>query len=691
LALTTGAAPRRGDDKCHRSLARADSVCHRGAIMPSIDMSVHDSAGASEAVGSWRLLRLAELAVFTLTVALAGVEVGRIAVIYGGRQLLIAAVATAVFLPLHVWHLRYGMRGERPPRSGVTLAAIAIVQLAALALIGPAWAFMLAALATSSLIVLPRPWSWLAVVACVCAPLAANLLHPAFTESYGVTAFYLMWSVTYRACLQFTLVWLVAGAHALVASRTVMAHEAAEREHARLEAAMSRSLERSLGGLADEAQRARAAMLEPGVSMVLLALDRVIGLATEATDELRRVVTQARTVAPVVDPAAELARMTARARTPVGQDLTVAGARWGFVAVQLCVFAVVPLAAVGAFGGSPSSAVVYPAWLVVMLVQLSSLQAVAHDDSVRWPYGRLILTTAISATMIVALGAQWRDLGWYVGIAIAVALRGRTRLVALGALFVCSGLIEVWESLAYDGLGGLTWDFCYGVTQGALAVIAAYGAARLVTALNELDRARDRHVQYAVQAERRRAWGDLHDVLGQTLTAITLKADLARRMVRRSPERSLAELDELTELAGGQAHELGVIARGERTVSFDDELNNAVSLLAAAGIRVTVTVDTGANDLDEPTSRLLGWTVREGTTNILRHTRARRVWIEAWRESADITLELRNDGVRSESGPGTGLRSLAERAREHHGQADTWILPNRQFILRVVVREPVAV
>jgi two-component system, NarL family, sensor histidine kinase DesK len=654
-------------------------------------VSAHDSDEASDVVGSWRLLRFAELAVFVLTVALAAVEVGRIAVTYGGRQLLIATVATVVFLPLHLWHLRYGMRGERPPRSGVTLAAIAIVQLAALALIGPAWTFMLAALATSSLIVLPRPWSWLAVVGCVCAPLAANLLHPGYIATYGVTAFYLMWSETYRACLQFTLVWLVAGAHALVASRAVMAHEAAEREHARLEAAMSRSLERSLGGLADEAQRARAAMLEPGVSMVLVALDRVIGLATEATEELRRVVAQARTGAPVVDPAAELARMTARSRTPVGQDLTVAGARWGFVAVQLCVFAVVPLAAVGTFGGSASSAVVYPAWLVVMLVQVSSLRAVAHDESVRWPFARLILTAAISATMIVALGDQWRDIGWYVGIAIAVGLRGRTRLVALGALFVGSGLVEVWESLAYDGPGGLTWDFFYGVTQSALAVIAVYGAARLVTALAELDRARDRHVQYSVQAERRRAWGDLHDVLGQTLTAITLKADLARRMVRRWPERSLAELDELTELAGGQARELGVIARGERTVSLDKELNNALSLLRAAGIDVTIAVDTGADELDEPTSRLLGWTVREGTTNILRHTRARRVWIEAWRESADITLELRNDGVRGESGTGTGLRNLAERAREHHGQADARSLPNRQFVLRIVVPERVAV
>ena len=244
-----------------------------------------------------RLVRHAELVVLALTVVLALVEVGRIAVLYGGRYLIIACLATAVWLPLHMWHLHYGLRGERPPRSGATLAVVALVQFAALALIGPAWSFMLATFATSALIVLRPPWSLAVLALCVFAPVPAVLLSPGYTATYGVNVVYLMFAVAFRACLQFTLVWLVASTRELAASRVVMAREAAEREHARLEAAMRALLERSLVRLAAEARHARAEVLEPGVSAALVALDRVLEMASEATNELRRVISQATTAA----------------------------------------------------------------------------------------------------------------------------------------------------------------------------------------------------------------------------------------------------------------------------------------------------------------------------------------------------------------------------------------------------------
>lgn len=171
---------------------------------------------------------------------LALVEVGRVAVLYSARYVIIAVLATAVWLPLHLWHLRYGLRGERPPRSGATLAVIALVQFAALVLIGPAWSFMLAALATSSLIVLRWPWSLAMLAVCVVAPVPAVELHRenALALTLGSNDAYLMFAVAFRSGLQFTLVWLVASIHELAASRAVLAREAADREHARLEASM---------------------------------------------------------------------------------------------------------------------------------------------------------------------------------------------------------------------------------------------------------------------------------------------------------------------------------------------------------------------------------------------------------------------------------------------------------------------
>lgn len=327
------------DDKCHQSVAVESRVCQGAAVTrlarPATEATDGLGGDALPAQAA-RVVRHAELAVLAFTVVLALVEVDRIAVLYGARNIVIAAVATAVWLPLHIWHLRYGLRGERPPRSLATLAVIAVVQLTTLALIGPAWSFMLATLATSSLIVLRPRWALVMLAACVVAPVPAAILHPQYTLANGSNDAYLMVSVAFRSCLQFSLVWLVACARELAASRAVLTREAAEREHARLETSMREMLERDLVRLAAEARHARAQVLGPGVAAALVALDRVLAVATAATDELRRVASEARAPA-VRDAAAELERAAARTRTPVGRGLTVRGAWRYFVATNAMV------------------------------------------------------------------------------------------------------------------------------------------------------------------------------------------------------------------------------------------------------------------------------------------------------------------------------------------------------------------
>lgn len=635
-------------------------------------------------------MRWAELVVLGFTVVLALVEAGRIAVLYGGREMVIAAAATAVWLPLHLWHLQYGLRDERPPRSGVTLAIIAAVQFAALALIGPAWSFMLATLATSALIVLRPPWSWAVLLACVTAPIPAVILDPQYTTVWGVNVEYLMVAVAFRACLQFTLVWLVASTRELVASRALVAREAAETEHARLEATMRGLLERSFVELADQARRARAAVLEPGVSAALVALDRVVATASEAAAELRQVLTRVRTT-PGPDPAVELARAEARARSPIGRGLNLPGAWRSFVAVHVVVLGFVLGAGLGAFGGPYAGAKVIPAWTVLTVVHLGSLLAVARGSRPRRPYARLLFIAGVSVTMMVVLGIGWRDPGWYIGVAVAVAFRGRVRMAAVAAVILLAAGYDIGRELQVSSprFVELIWDFSYESAITALGVIGLYGSARLIQLLGELDLAREAHVRYAVEAERRRIWGDVHDVLGQTLTAISLKADLARRTIFSGTDTPMTELDEVIELAADQARELGVIARGEREVSFGAEVEGAIALLRAAGIEVSSELEVG--ELDQAASGLLGWAIREGTTNVLRHARARHVSIRAGRESGQLVLELRNDGASGPVGGGTGLRGLAERANGEGGRAAGSLLPEGEFVLWLAVPERVLV
>jgi two-component system sensor histidine kinase DesK len=376
----------------------------------------------------------------------------------------------------------------------------------------------------------------------------------------------------------------------------------------------------------------------------------------------------------------------------VGRGLTVRGAWRYFVAANGVVLGFVLFAGLGAFGSAHAGLVVIPAWAALTVVTVSSLLSVARGVRPRWAYARFAIVAALDVGMMFVLGDGWREPGWYIGVAAAVAFRGRARVAAVAAVFVLAGAYDTWQTVQEvpsAGLGELSWGFFYTAALTALGVIGLYGSARLITLLGQLDSAREAQVRFAVDAERRRIWGDVHDVLGQTLTAITLKADLARRMMSGAPDRSLAELDEVIQLAADQAHELGVIARGERDVTFHAEIENAIDLLRAAGIEVVTELEV--EELDDSRSELLGWSIREGTTNILRHARARHVWIRAARDSGHVTLELRNDGVSGETTAGTGLRGLAERAAAEEGRAVGQMVPGGEFVLAVSVPDRVAV
>jgi two-component system sensor histidine kinase DesK len=220
-----------------------------------------------------------------------------------------------------------------------------------------------------------------------------------------------------------------------------------------------------------------------------------------------------------------------------------------------------------------------------------------------------------------------------------------------------------------------------------VAPFASY-AGEATAWLAELEATRHTLAEPAVRVERKRLSSDLHDVLGQTLTAISLKGDLTRRLIERDRERAAGEVEDLLALATGQAGEMSAVARGEPEVAFDGETANALALLEAAGVRVHADVALGR--LDAETSALLGYAVREGETNILRHARARRCSIRAVRTGGQLELELRNDGAEGRRAPGgSGLPGLADRLAGHGGPAEATELPGGRFVLRVRLPEPV--
>ncbi|MFT2816738.1 sensor histidine kinase [Leifsonia sp. A12D58] len=159
----------------------------------------------------------------------------------------------------------------------------------------------------------------------------------------------------------------------------------------------------------------------------------------------------------------------------------------------------------------------------------------------------------------------------------------------------------------------------------------------------KLDRHRSTAAELAVTQERLRFAADLHDIQGHHLQVIALKSELAERMLTIDVEAARVHIHETRLIAKEALEETRLLVAGYRDVALDDELENAREVLTAAGTHCELTVDPLPTDVD--LRRALGMTVREATTNILRHSDATHATIE-FRSTADRhTLEISNDGV----------------------------------------------
>ncbi|WP_307831998.1 sensor histidine kinase [Prauserella cavernicola] len=178
--------------------------------------------------------------------------------------------------------------------------------------------------------------------------------------------------------------------------------------------------------------------------------------------------------------------------------------------------------------------------------------------------------------------------------------------------------------------------------------------------VTEVDRARATAGELAVARERLRFAADLHDIQGHHLQAIMLKGELTERLIGRDDDAARAQAAELTELARTALTDTREVVHGYRSTDLGTELTNAVELLRAAGIRTTVS--GSADTVPPPLRGLFGALVREGTTNILRHSQASTCELTFDVADGRARVRLGNDGVSpAEVDPGSGIASLRER------------------------------
>ncbi|MDT7725967.1 MAG: two-component system, NarL family, sensor histidine kinase DesK [Actinomycetota bacterium] len=181
--------------------------------------------------------------------------------------------------------------------------------------------------------------------------------------------------------------------------------------------------------------------------------------------------------------------------------------------------------------------------------------------------------------------------------------------------------------------------------------------SRLVFAVRALRQANRRIGALAVAAERERMARDLHDILGHSLTTITVKAGLARRVLESSGdvERAIVEIRDVEALTRSVLSDVRTTVSENREVSLSTELVGARAALQAAGIDAEL--PSAVDNLRPDLQRTFGYVLREAVTNVLRHSGAGRVEVRL----GDTWMEIEDDGDGTAAAPGNGLRGLAER------------------------------
>ncbi|MFE0208525.1 sensor histidine kinase [Streptomyces sp. NPDC058985] len=309
--------------------------------------------------------------------------------------------------------------------------------------------------------------------------------------------------------------------------------------------------------------------------------------------------------------------------------------------------------------------------LVTCLVLVFGLQLVhSAPGASAAPTRKKVLTLAAQGVLtylpFVWLGVFWGAMAGFFAASLLLLLPLRAGWTLYG-LTVLSLLIPT----TLNGQGAV--DTFYMCQSTALTGLVIYGLSRLTALVDQLHRARADLARLAVSNEQLRFARDLHDLLGYSLSAVSLKSELIRRLIPTNPYRACEEVDEVLVISRQALADVRRVASGYREMSLRSELASAESVLAAAGVSVTLDAEKAIEHLAPTTSTVLATVLREGVTNLLRHSKASCCWISTHVEDDVARLTIANDGLALGHHPpaqhsGSGLGNLERRLQDIGGR-----------------------
>ncbi|MEU7895459.1 histidine kinase [Nonomuraea sp. NPDC049152] len=563
-----------------------------------------------------------------------------------------------VSFALTLRHVLKGRAGERPRWWVWTLTAQGLVAFVPSLVVdspgmpGHSW------LGACVLLLVPGRAAWLLYVALIGAVGVVQIVHPQF------------WYLgAWRTLSMFSGVVAIYGMarlvdHAIILhdTRTDLARTAVDSERLRAERELQGRLGHALSTIARRARRASK----------LAGTER-----EEASAELTAIVTRAR-------------EALAYARSQFGPQQPPPAASPPGVAHRLSIvimvayhlgFGIDSVLDLVVLGADPVKiALAVPLLVTALFLQLRHSLAYAPGRRPRawgWSLGA---QTALSLAFVPFFGYSWLQTIALLAGTVLLTIAPPVSRILVGALMALDGGLA-WH---YFGLEGVPMYTLYPMALG----LNVYGLSWLVWVGRQVNDARAELARQAVALERWRISRDTHDLLGLGLSAITLKTELASRLLSIDHDRARAEMREVAEAAGRALADLRSVSGEQVDLSLQAEVRSALSILRAADVAAEATVSR--QPLPAPLDAMLATVLREAVTNVLRHSKAECCAIVVTCEDGVVRLSVTNDGVSSAvpKARDRGLANLRARVTTLGGHFEAGPTDDRRFALTAEVPHP---
>jgi two-component system sensor histidine kinase DesK len=277
----------------------------------------------------------------------------------------------------------------------------------------------------------------------------------------------------------------------------------------------------------------------------------------------------------------------------------------------------------------------------------------------RWPWwkrGAIILGQGLATYLpLLAFHLAWTGMTGFLAGSLLLLITGWKAWAPFAAIATMMLVVAI-----------MTWLGASDIASMAIICLASgivvFGLGQLALLVWHAQARRGEIAQLAAIRERTRFARDLHDLLGYSLSAIALKAELSRRIMDTKPDLAREELADVVGFARQAAADVRLVATNYRALSLAAEVVSTTSLLAAAGIAADIEINCGG--LDDEVDIVLATVLREGVTNLLRHSTARTCQVMGSQSGESATLLIANDGA-PKSGTdcrdGVGLENLEAR------------------------------